>query len=143
MAIQQGKKNGADTGTPEKVAPTRPATQRNEFTRRLIGTQSRLGANQFAGRSVLNPGEQRQESSDLVFGNDSDLQTVVSRGMGRSDDTENMQTRSLANMKNVPDAGGMASARSRQPSAANFGVVGGLPSKLASEHDARPVRKPV
>lgn len=140
--------NAADTGTPVSIPPTkRPPDFDKDFT---WGRQG-YGGNAYGGASSDMPGK-RTRADMSVNNDDSDpvLNTIRQHGTAAmvpdptGDNVESVrgtpatQLRKIGN-KNVADAFGMASARSRQPSYP--GPKTQIPGALTDDQ-SEPVRKP-
>jgi hypothetical protein len=148
MAFQQvkttAKGNAANTGAPGPTpAPKAKPQQPDQISQVRAPTHVGYGMNSFAGRSSLNPGEQLLSPMALSLKAASDdgenvLATVVAKGTARRDSSITSQLRDIA-PGNVPDAFGMASARSRQ--ATYPGPRGAVPATTAKS-DAQTIRKP-
>jgi hypothetical protein len=113
MAVQaKAKGNGPATGMAKTPAPDAISAPRSG-SGQGHGSNGPVGNNPSVepGKRVLSPLAQNLESS---VDDDGVLATVISKGTARVDSEISSQLRTIAD-GNVPDAWGMASARSRQP----------------------------
>jgi hypothetical protein len=131
--------DAAATGMPKSAAPDVISAPR--------ASKSGYGQNGFARASALTPFDDSNNGvSPLAAnmkeagerGSDAVLDRVITQGTARVDDSISGQLRDIA-PNNVPDAFGMGSARSRQPTYP--GPKGSMPATTAKS-DAQPVRKP-
>jgi hypothetical protein len=131
--------DAAATGMPKSVAPDVISAPR--------AAHSGFGQNAYTGPSSLTPMDDSNKGvSPLAAnikaagerGSDVVLDRVITQGTARVDTAISGQLRDISS-NNVPDAFGMGSARSRQPTYP--GPKGSMPATTAKS-DAQPVRKP-
>jgi len=133
--------NAKDTGTPVSLPPTRRAAP-DEVTSVRAPSRAGYGMNNYPGASSTPPGVlTRSPLADNLVDSVTDpaLDQILKSGTASGKvEIGAPQTRTIP-PGNVPDAFGMESNRSRQPSSAKFSAI---PAALDKSSQGDPVRKP-